>query len=150
MPHHNEPNEPNHGEVEGADELNGKTGQLIAQLMSRQGRAHSRWESDRRIGAATGRKRQASRHVIAERAMPVCAWVDGQYGISGVYLGVEAELGRKGVRRVVEIDLIRAEREALLKAAEAVRAKQADLQNLHQTTARHRRAAWLDETEQRQ
>ena len=25
--------------------------------------------------------------------MPVCAWVDGQYGISGVYLGVEAELG---------------------------------------------------------
>jgi hypothetical protein len=26
--------------------------------------------------------------------MPVCAWVDGEYGISGVYLGVEAEIGR--------------------------------------------------------
>ena len=25
--------------------------------------------------------------------MPVCAWVDGEYGISGVYLGVQAELG---------------------------------------------------------
>src|SRR5213079_212906 len=34
--------------------------------------------------------------------MPVCAWVDGQYGIDGVYLGVEAELGKTGVRRVVE------------------------------------------------
>jgi malate dehydrogenase len=25
--------------------------------------------------------------------MPVCAWVDGEYGLSGAYLGVEAELG---------------------------------------------------------
>ena len=30
--------------------------------------------------------------------MPVCAWVDGEYGIEGVYLGVEAEIGRAGVR----------------------------------------------------
>ena len=37
--------------------------------------------------------------------MPVCAWVDGEYGISGVYLGVEAEIGAGGVRRVVERDL---------------------------------------------
>ena len=37
--------------------------------------------------------------------MPVCAWVDGEYGISGVYLGVEAEIGREGVQRVVEGDL---------------------------------------------
>src|SRR5690606_14250589 len=36
--------------------------------------------------------------------MPVCAWVDGQYGISGVYLGVEAELGAGGVRRVIETE----------------------------------------------
>ena len=32
--------------------------------------------------------------------MPVCAWVDGEYGISGVYLGVEAEIGRSGVKKV--------------------------------------------------
>ena len=37
--------------------------------------------------------------------MPVCAWVDGEYGITGVYLGVEAEIGREGVRQVVEGDL---------------------------------------------
>src|ERR671932_69564 len=45
--------------------------------------------------------------------MPVCAWVDGEYGISGVYLGVVAEVGRQGVRRVVEIDLRPDERAAL-------------------------------------
>jgi len=34
--------------------------------------------------------------------MPVWAWVDGEYGISGVYLGVEAEIGNTGVNKVVE------------------------------------------------
>jgi malate dehydrogenase len=59
--------------------------------------------------------------------MPVCAWVDGEYGISGVYLGVQAEIGRQGVRRVVETDLTEDEKAALREAAEAVRAKQADV-----------------------
>jgi malate dehydrogenase len=59
--------------------------------------------------------------------MPVCAWVDGEYGISAEYLGVEAELGRRGVRRIIERDLTDEERAALLQAAEAVRAKQADV-----------------------
>ena len=70
---------------------------------------------------------------VAEDAgavMPVCAWVDGEYGIEGVYLGVEAELGRGGVRRVVEGDLTESELAALKDAAEAVRAKQADVQSL--------------------
>src|SRR5229473_3029001 len=62
--------------------------------------------------------------------MPVCAWVDGQYGISGVYLGVEAEIGAVGIRRVVERDLTAAEVADLRTAAEAVRAKQADVASL--------------------
>ena len=62
--------------------------------------------------------------------MPVCAWVDGEYGISGVYLGVEAEIGREGVRKVVEGDLSESELAALRDAAEAVRAKQADIADL--------------------
>ncbi len=61
---------------------------------------------------------------------PVCAWVDGEYGISGVYLGVEAEIGRTGVRRIVERDLTEAELASLREAAEAVRAKQADVASL--------------------
>ena len=62
--------------------------------------------------------------------MPVCAWVDGQYGIEGVYLGVEAEIGKSGVRKVVESSLTASEVEALKVAAEAVRAKQADVKEL--------------------
>jgi malate dehydrogenase len=62
--------------------------------------------------------------------MPVCAWVDGEYGIEGVYLGVEAEIGRGGVRKVVEGDLTETELAGLKEAAEAVRAKQADVQSL--------------------
>ena len=70
---------------------------------------------------------------VAEDAgvvLPVCAWVDGQYGISGVYLGVEAEIGASGVRRVVERDLTEQELASLRTAAEAVRAKQADVASL--------------------
>jgi len=62
--------------------------------------------------------------------MPVCAWVDGQYGISGVYLGVEAEIGAAGITRVVERDLTDPELAALREAAEAVRAKQSDVASL--------------------
>jgi malate dehydrogenase len=62
--------------------------------------------------------------------LPVCAWVDGQYGISGVYLGVEAEIGARGIRKVVERDLTEPELAALRKAADAVRAKQADVASL--------------------
>jgi malate dehydrogenase len=62
--------------------------------------------------------------------MPVCAWVDGEYGINGVYLGVLAEIGAGGVTRVVEQDLEDDELSALKEAAEAVRSKQGDVQNL--------------------
>jgi malate dehydrogenase len=62
--------------------------------------------------------------------MPVCAWMQGEFGINGVYLGVEAEIGRTGIRRVVETPLSADEKAALLVAAEAVRTKQADVQTL--------------------
>ncbi len=64
------------------------------------------------------------------QVIPVCAWVDGEYGISGVYLGVEAEIGRNGVTRIVERDLTESELAGLTAAAEAVRAKQADVADL--------------------
>ncbi|HET9895208.1 MAG TPA: malate dehydrogenase [Streptosporangiaceae bacterium] len=62
--------------------------------------------------------------------MPVCTWVAGEYGISGVFLGVEAEIGAAGVRRVVERELTETELAGLREAAEAVRSKQADVANL--------------------
>lgn len=62
--------------------------------------------------------------------MPVCAWVDGEYGIAGVYLGVEAEIGRSGIVKVVETKLSPSELENLKVAAEAVRSKQSDINTL--------------------
>ncbi|MBV1849679.1 malate dehydrogenase [Catellatospora tritici] len=62
--------------------------------------------------------------------MPVCAWVDGEYGISGVYLGVEAAIGATGAKNIVLTDLSESELAGLKEAAEAVRAKQADVAGL--------------------
>lgn len=55
---------------------------------------------------------------------PVSAWVDGEFGISGVYVGVPAVLGRDGVHQVVELPLADGEVAALRTAAEAVRGRQ--------------------------
>jgi malate dehydrogenase len=54
---------------------------------------------------------------------PTCAWTTGQYGISDVYLGVPAKLGRGGVTEIVELDLTDDEKKKLTEAAEAIRAK---------------------------
>ena len=69
-------------------------------------------------------------HEDSGAVMPVCAWVDGEYGLSGAYLGVEAELGKQGVRRVVETPLTPDEKALLEQAYEAVKAKQADVKDL--------------------
>ena len=61
---------------------------------------------------------------------PVCAWLTGEYGISGVYLGVPAHLGAGGVEEIVELPLTDAERDDLIDAADAVRAKVAELAEL--------------------
>jgi malate dehydrogenase len=62
--------------------------------------------------------------------LPVCAWTTGQYGIEGVYLGVPAMLGRKGVEEIVELDVNEDELAKLREAAEGIRAKCADLAKL--------------------
>jgi malate dehydrogenase len=59
--------------------------------------------------------------------MPVCAWMTGQYGISDVYLGVPAKLGRRGIEEIVELPLTDEELTNLRTAADAVRSKQADV-----------------------
>jgi malate dehydrogenase len=61
---------------------------------------------------------------------PTCAWTTGQYGVSDVYLGVPAKLGRKGVEEVVELDLNEAELSQLREAAEAIRQKCDELASL--------------------
>jgi malate dehydrogenase len=62
--------------------------------------------------------------------LPVCAWTTGEYGISDVYVGVPAKLGRGGVEEIVELDLNDEELSALRRAAEGIREKCADLARL--------------------
>ncbi len=64
------------------------------------------------------------------QVLPVCAWATGQYGIDDVYVGVPAKLGRGGVEEIVELDLSDEELAALRAAAEGIRAKCADLDQL--------------------
>jgi malate dehydrogenase len=64
------------------------------------------------------------------QVLPVSAWTTGQYGISDVYVGVPALLGRKGVEEIVELDLNEDELAALREAAEGIRAKCEDLSKL--------------------
>ncbi len=66
----------------------------------------------------------------AKAVLPVCAWTTGQYGVSDVYLGVPARIGRGGVEEIVELDLNDGELAKLREAAEGIRAKCADLKQL--------------------
>lgn len=59
--------------------------------------------------------------------MPVCAWMSGQYGIDGVYLGVLAKLGAGGIQEVHEVQLADIEVAGLREAAVAVKEKVAAL-----------------------
>jgi malate dehydrogenase len=56
-----------------------------------------------------------------KKILPCAAYLQGEYGMKDVYLGVPAVLGRKGVERIVEIKLTAEEKAALDKSAAAVR-----------------------------
>jgi malate dehydrogenase len=55
-----------------------------------------------------------------KRVLPCAAWLNGEYGVKDMYVGVPVVIGAKGVERVVEIDLSSAEREMFDKSALAV------------------------------
>jgi malate dehydrogenase len=56
-----------------------------------------------------------------KRILPCAAWLTGEYGVKDLFLGVPCKLGRKGLERVIEVQLTADERAALEKSAEAVR-----------------------------
>ena len=53
----------------------------------------------------------------AHKTLPVCARLEGEYGLREVCIGVPAQLGAKGIERVIELDLSPEERRALTAAA---------------------------------
>ena len=56
-----------------------------------------------------------------KRILPCASWLEGEYGMKGVYLGVPCKLGRRGLEKVLDVQLTADERAALAKSAEAVR-----------------------------
>ena len=56
-----------------------------------------------------------------KKILPCSAYLDGEYGVKGMFSGVPVKLGEKGVEQVVEIKLSADEKAAFMKSAEAVR-----------------------------
>jgi malate dehydrogenase len=56
-----------------------------------------------------------------KKILPCAAYLDGQYGVKGLYVGVPVKLGRKGVEQIIEIKLLPDEQAAFDKSAAAVR-----------------------------
>jgi len=56
-----------------------------------------------------------------KRLLPCTAYLEGEYGIDGLYIGVPVVLGAGGVERVIELELSEAERDELEQSAAAVR-----------------------------
>ena len=66
----------------------------------------------------------------SNNVLPSCSWVSGEYGISDVYLGVPTKLGKDGVTEIVELNLDTEELENLKSAADSVKQKVLELNNL--------------------
>lgn len=56
-----------------------------------------------------------------KRIIGVCAYLNGEYGINGLYIGVPARIGKDGVESVIELELSKEEREAFLKSCDSIR-----------------------------
>lgn len=56
-----------------------------------------------------------------KRILPCAAWLEGEYGIEGIYLGVPCKLGAGGLERIIEVELSGDEQSALKESAQQVR-----------------------------
>ena len=61
------------------------------------------------------------------RILPCAAWLEGEYGLEGLYVGVPCKLGAGGVESIIEVDLTDDERAALHRSADAVRSTMASV-----------------------
>jgi malate dehydrogenase len=56
-----------------------------------------------------------------KRVLPCTAYLEGEYGIDGLYMGVPVKLGTRGIEQIVELELTDEEQSMLSASAEAVR-----------------------------
>jgi len=62
-----------------------------------------------------------------KRILPWAAYLEGEYGLRGMYVGVPVKLGRKGIEKIIEVTLTQEEKAALAKSADEVKANIAKL-----------------------
>lgn len=65
-----------------------------------------------------------------KRVLPVCAYLQGEFGVNGYYVGVPAVLGENGVENILELTLDEDEQAALDNSVNAVRSLVADMVRL--------------------
>ncbi len=70
-----------------------------------------------------------------KRIFPVCAWLQGEYGLKDVYLGVPVVLGKNGIEKIIELKLNDDEKKLLNESSAAVKEVMNVLDNLNQVTA---------------
>ena len=65
-----------------------------------------------------------------KKVLPCAAYLQGEYGINDLYIGVPVKLGKRGIEQIVEISLTEDEKTALMKSATAVQGLKDDLAKL--------------------
>ena len=66
-----------------------------------------------------------------KRIFPVCAWLNGEYGLKDIYLGVPVVLGKNGIEKIIELQLNDDEKALLAESAEAVKGVMEVLDNMN-------------------
>ena len=66
-----------------------------------------------------------------KRIFPVCAWLQGEYNMSDIYLGVPVVLGKNGIEKIIELDLNEEETILLEESGEAVKNVMSVLDNMN-------------------
>ncbi len=66
-----------------------------------------------------------------KRIFPVCAWLNGEYGMKDIYLGVPVVLGKNGIEKIIELQLNDDEKALLAESAEAVKGVMDVLDNMN-------------------
>lgn len=65
-----------------------------------------------------------------KKILPCAVYLDGEYGINGLFIGVPVKLGAGGIEKIIEIELTDEESGALMKSADAVRSLVDDMAKL--------------------
>ena len=66
-----------------------------------------------------------------KRIFPVCTWLQGEYGLNDIYLGVPVILGKNGIEKIIELKLNDSEKKLLEESVEAVKGVMGVLDNMN-------------------